>query len=867
MNHFPMTDKASALLLVCLAYPLILQSPLAEASEAGGSASGAGAAISAGEPGHRSHVKPFFEAYCIKCHGPEKSKGKITLHTLDGDFAAGELDRWEKVLEVLKHGEMPPEDEKQPSDAARESVKAWIDRGMRDQLAKASDVKAAPLARRLTNFEYQNTMRDLLGIDLELIKDLPQDPEKPYHFNNSAGFMLLGPEQLDRYLKSARRALASAIVDPDKPKVHRQTWTFEPKGPAFASMQPDEIGVYTGGAAGQVSVNSWPETGDYRIRIKAAAILPPGYKEVPLRLVMGSALKSDSGTGDYHPVGTVHLTNNVENLQEFEFRGRIENHPIQVGQVTKNGQEPPTRHIYPQNLFDNGQLNDTYVSHFRTDGQLSVPRVVVRSMEFESPVTDVWPPEHHTRILPASSLRSGDPDEYIRGVLGLFMNRAYRRPASKEERERFFKIYKMLEPEFDSLEATMRETLSMVLVSPQFLYHTVAADGLTSPCYELASRLSYFLWGSAPDQEILSLAAKNKLDDPAVIDAQVRRLLADERAGNFVENFTKQWLSIEKTKAININRNLFPRFLYLVPNGERKGQEQLFRPTIRDYMIDETVGFIGELIRRNAPVLNIVDSDFAWLNEPLAAHYGVDGVKGLKFRAVPITPEAQIGGLPTQGSVLVGNGTGSAPHPIYRAVWLREAILGDEVAPPPAEVPALSDTAGEVVASATSIKDLLRIHRTVESCNDCHVRLDPWGIPFEEYNAVGQFQTHIPRNGATVRRFQKDVDGTIEGYRNYLKTVNTVKVDAVARVPNGPEVSGMRELKNYLLKDRKEEIAENVIRRLLTYGIGRALTYHDRYAVEALLKQSKQNDHRLQDIILNICRSELFRTPTTSKNP
>lgn len=821
------------------------------------------AEIPHGNKGFDDSVRPFFETYCIKCHGPDKSKGKITLHTLDGDLASGaggELERWETILEVLKHGEMPPEDEKQPSDAERDTMQQWIDRGMQDYVAKAKDVKAAPLARRLTNFEYENTMRDLLGIDLKFTEGLPQDPAKPYHFNNSAEFMLLGPEQLDRYLKTARRAMASVIVDPAMPKVHRQEWTFKHNASPFGNS-PDEVGVYS---FTNMPVNSWPETGEYRIRIKAAAILPPGVKEVPLRIVMGSMLRHDAGTGDYTPVGTVHLSNHVDSMQEFEFRGRIENHPIQIGQVTEKGQGASSMHIYPQNLFDNGQLNDHRGSAFDTSWQFSVPRAVVRSITFESPVIDVWPPAHHTRVLPESSLRSADPEAYIRGVLETFMTRAYRRPATQGELNRFFGLYQMIEPGFDSLEETMRETLSMVLISPQFLYHTVAADGATTPGYELASRLSYFLWGAPPDDELLALTAGKKLEDPVVIEAQVRRLLADDRARHFVRNFTVQWLSIEKTMAINVNRKLFPRFLYTVHGGERAGQEVLFRPTIREYMIDETVGFIGELIRRNASVLNIVDSDFAWLNEPLAAHYGVDGVQGLQFRAVPIAPEAKLGGLPTQGSVLVGNGTGSAPHPIYRAVWLREAILGDEVKPPPAEVPALSDTAGEEVENATTIKDLLRIHRTVESCNDCHVRLDPWGIPFEEYNAVGQFQPHIPKNGATIRGFQDAIDGTLNGYSEYLKTVNTVPIDAAARVPNGPEVQGMRELKDYLLKDQKEEVAENVIRRLLTYGIGRSLTYHDRYAVEKLLKQTKETDHRFQDMIVTVCLSDLFRKPTTT---
>lgn len=825
------------------------------------------AEIPHGSNGYNDSVKPFFEQYCIKCHGPEKSKGKITLHTLDGDLASGaggELERWETILDVLKHGDMPPEEEKQPSTAERDALQKWIDKGMQDYVAKASRVASTPLARRLTNFEYQNTMDDLLGIDLDYTHDLPQDPEKPYHFNNSAEFMLLGPEQLDHYLKTARRAMASAIVDPAKPEIYRQEWAFESNATPFTTTPADEVGVFRDKG---VQLTSWPKTGEYRIRIKAAAILPPGYQEVPLRIIMGSMLRHDAGTGDLAPVGMVKLSNNADSLEEFEFRGRIENHPIQIGQVTQKGQAPNTMHIYAQNLFDNGQLNDHRTSAFDDSWQFAVPRVVLRSITFESPVIDVWPPKHHTRILPESPLRSTDPDAYVKSVLKDFITRAYRRPASQEELERFFEIYQLLKPEFDTFEAGIRETLSMVLISPQFLYHTVAADKVTTPNDELGSRLSYFLWGSPPDDELLALAAEKKLNNPDVIEAQVRRMLADDRAKHFIENFTLQWLSIKKTMAVNINRKLFPRFLYTVHNGERLGQEMLFRPTIREYMLEETVGFIGELVRRNASVLNIVDSDFAWLNEPLAAHYGVDGVKGINFRAVPIAPDAALGGLPTQASVLVGNGTGSAPHPIYRAVWLREAILGDEVKPPPAEVPALSDTAGEEVANATTIKDLLRIHRTVESCNDCHVRLDPWGIPFEEYNAIGQFQPKIPKNGATIRGFNDTTDRTLAGYSEYLKTVNTVPVDAAASVPNGPKVAGMKELKDYLLKDQKEEIAENVIRRLLTYGMGRSLTYHDRYAVEDLLKQSKETDHRLQDMIVDICRSEIFRTPIKTPKP
>lgn len=827
------------------------------------------AGVVQGDERYESEIKPFFETYCLKCHGPDKSKGKITLHTLDGDLAAGhELERWEDILDVLDWAEMPPEEEKQPDAAERQAVVDWIDAGLRDFVEKASDQNPETTARRLTNFEYQNTMRDLLGFELDLTKSLPEDPQKPYHFNNTASFMLLGPEQVDRYLENARRAMASAIVDPGKPEVVRKSWDFTPRSPAFAAAQPDEIGIH-GGRRGSVSrgvsFSEWPETGEYRIRVKAAAILPEGYDEVPLRLVMGTNLRSDAGTGTYTPVGTVHLRNSVDDLQTFEFRGRIENHPIHIGKVTKNGQEPNLRYIYPQNLFDDGRLMDYYGS---SEGkqQYDLPRAVVREIEFEAPVIEVWPPEHHTRILFESPLRENDPDAYVRAVLEKFMTRAFRRPATPDEIDRFVRLYKLLAPEFGTLEATIRETLSMVLISPQFLYHTRTADGVVPPQYELASRLSYFLWGSMPDEELLGLAAQNRLDDPAVLTAQAERLLSDERARDFVENFSRQWLSLEKMKAININLQLFPRFLYTVVRGERTGQEVLFRPTKRDYLHRETVGFIAELIRRNAPARHLVDSDFAWLNEPLATHYGIGGVKGLTFRPVALKPDDPIGGLPTQGAILVGNGTGSAPHPIYRAVWLREAILGNEVKPPPAEVPALSESAGESADNAVTIKNLLAQHRNRESCNDCHVRLDPWGIPFEEYNAIGQFQPKVPKEGTRVARFNPDTHRDLAGYREYLKSINTVPVEASARVPHGPEVRGMDELKAYLLAEREEDIAANLIRRLLSYALGRELTYRDRFEVESLLAGTEASDYALRDLIISVCRSESFRRTEPPQN-
>ncbi len=798
----------------------------------------------------------FFKQYCTECHGSTKAENDLTLHDLKSFSSEDDLEKWESVLERVKDGEMPPEDQLQPTDKERAKFVKSIEAKLKLKIAKANPSDRPPLARRLTNIEYENTIADLIGFRLDLIDLLPKDPTKPYQFNNTAELMRMGPEQIQRYLECARKVMASAIVDLEMPKVHKTRREWKAHG-VDRGLGADEVGVWgnrRNTPATGMGLKSFPKIGEFKIRMKASAILPNGTTELPLRLVMGYSLGENSSTLRIAPVGTVRLSNNPDNPKIVEFRGRIENHPVRPPRGHRGRTLPPSMAITPQNLYDDGTLND--VGPMRN---ISMPRAVIEWMEFEAPLTEVWPPKNHSQILFESPLRESNPNAYVRQVLQRFMDRAYRRRASESEVDRFVNVYQLLSREFTTIESAMRETLAMVLVSPQFLYHTVANGNTTSQQDELASRLSYFLWGSMPDAELLQLAQSNKLNDPNVIEQQTRRLLRDPKSKNFVRNFTMQWLSLQKMKTVPINRELFPRFLYYVPRGERAGTEQPYRPTIRDYMIDETVGFIGELIQSNRSMLYVVESDFVFINQPLAAHYGIDGVEGNHFRAVSIKPNHHLGGLLTHGSVLVGNGTGTAPHPIYRAVWLREAILGDEVAPPPAEVPALSDSAGESAEKALSIKDLLEKHRQEKSCNSCHARLDPWGIPFERYNAIGKFQPMVPKEGTRVSGFNAKTHQNMSGYLAYLESINTVKVQANSRVPRGPEVNGMSELKAFLLKEHRDAIANNILRRLLAYSIGRKLDYRDRFVVESILEESKLNDFKFQDAIVMICQSETFR--------
>lgn len=826
-----------------------------------------GCAVRAARPALEDAVGPFFTEHCLRCHGPEKAKGKLTLHTLRADPATGaDLDRWERILEMVDRGEMPPDDEPQPAPAQREAVAQWIQEGLRAGLSGAA-AAPAPTARRLTNVEYENTMRDLLRFHLRLAERLPPDPVKPYTFNNTAELMSLGPEQIDLYLENARFALAAAIVDPGPPPpVTKARREWKSNG-TETSLGDDRVGIWgnrRNTAAHGLSLKNPPRAGEYRIRIQAAAVLSGDAREVPLRLLVGQSTEHNASTIQVVPTDTVALTTPPENPRVFEFRGRMENIPVDAGRSKTGEPLPESITIKPQNLYDDGTLNDN--NNFQKTRNPLMPQAAVSWIEFEAPVADPWPPEHHTRILFPSPDRERDPPAYLREVLRRFLGRAFRRPATEAELDHFARIHAVLAPEMPSFEAALRETLAQALISPQFLYHTVAADA-TGRQFETASRLSYFLGASLPDDDLLAAAGAGKLGTPEEVAAHAERLLLKPASADFARNFTMQWLSLAKMRTVPINRDLFPRFLYYVPLGERAGTEEPYRPTIRDHLLDETIGFFGELIRRNAPVWEIVDTDFSMLNQPLAAHYGVEGVHGHELRPVSLAAHPHLGGLLTHSAVLIGNGTGTAPHPIYRAVWLREAILGDEVAPPPADVPALVDSAGASAEKALSIRDLLAKHRQQESCHDCHARLDPWGIPFEHYNAIGRYQPRVPRMGVRVPPFSAKTHTNLVAYAAHVDTLNTEFVSAETRLPHGPEVNGLDDLKSYLLRERRDEIAENMLRRLLACALGRRLTTRDHATVEELMRESARHGHRLRDMIVLICQSDVFRGVTPAKEP
>jgi len=452
------------------------------------------------------------------------------------------------------------------------------------------------------------------------------------------------------------------------------------------------------------------------------------------------------------------------------------------------------------------------------------PTIVVESLEFVGPVYDAWPPASHRALLDSNASDASGERDQAEEALRRFISRAFRRPATDADLQLVMPFYDEIRPT-GSFEETMRECFAFVLVSPEFLYlfEPSTDDGPRSlNPHELASRLSYFLHATMPDAELTRLADQGKLGDATRLEGQVRRLLEHPRSREFVRHFTDQWLDLSGIDRVAVNPEYYPAF----------------KDALKPMMREEVRAFFGEVLDRNLSALAFLDADFAMLNRPLAAHYGIDAeLAGNAFERVALPAGHPRGGLLSSGGVLLLNSTGEDSHPIRRAVWVLDRLLGDPPADPPADVPDLESESPDF--AALPLKRQLELHREKEACNDCHRGIDPWGIPFEGFDAVGQVRSETLR---VVGR----------------KKVRS-PVEQAAELPGGHAVDGLDDLKAHLLQHERRRFARNLTEKLLAYGLGRSLDLADRDAVESLTDQFEASDYKLNKLIVAIVQSPTFR--------
>ena len=829
------------------------------------------------------HVKPLIDKYCVSCHGPETQKAKLRMDKLNPDLLNGnDNEMWQEVLDLINISEMPTKKAKaQPSGEERQIMVDWLTGELRKAMVASRSTGGKNIMRRMTAYEYNNTMKELLGLDLEFAEDLPPEASAKEGFKNNNSVLTTSALHLEYFENIARGGLEKIINIPAK-QPQQKSVSFQPenlslgnsasskkskkkkgkkaepakdplpsktlvagqqysgsvkgvqnKGLKSAKVQVksaevvqgkgiilagDVQGVDTGKSKKKkgkgssqpmmdITMTYAPTENPITIRIKAAAIQGKDGTFPRLSFALGSF--RGGGQIDSKEGANVEVRAPMNAPKVYEFRIRPENFPFIPNKDGKN------QHIYIKNNFSKG-TSDLSANE--------LPKLFIDSVEIVFNDFKMWPPKQHQAILFNSPNKSNEK-VYIREVLTKFMRRAYRRQVSKSEVEKYALLFEKIRPVESSFKSTVVSTLSAVLCSSNFLFHiepnsTDKKRKLND--YELANRLSYLLWSSMPDNTLFSLATKGQLSKPAVLQAQVKRMIRDPKSSQFVNHFTSQWLDLEGIRKIAVNPEYF--------NFDDKN---------KDLFEQETVEFVNYVFRNNLSITNFIDSEFAVLSPEMAKHYRIKGVAGGAFAPVKLPRSAHRGGVLTHASILLGNSAGGDTHPIKRGVWLLERILNDPPPPPPPDVPEIPEEEGN--AKPTSLKEKLIQHAQTESCNDCHAKIDPWGVAFENYNALGQWR-----------------EGSQDP--NAIGKHKNVHSDPTTQLKNGRKIQNLDDLKNYILTEKRDQFTKAVVNKTLAYALGRYIEFTDQETINKIVSKVKKDNLKFQTLVEQVVLSEPFLT-------
>jgi mono/diheme cytochrome c family protein len=862
----------------------------------------AASATSSGAAG--KGVAPFLQKHCVECHDADTKKGGLDLTSLKfqpGD--ARSFSEWVTIHDRVRDGEMPPKKKPQPAPA---DVEAFL-RSLADPLIAADKARETAEGRstwrRLNRFEYENTLRDLLHAPwLQVAQMLPEDGEA-LRFNKIGDALDISHVQMARYLAAADYAMRQVMATHgNRPatKITRyytrdeRSFTGKMKFSVF-NTAPERATFPVLGTEGQHDVRAdrapvtvgtndpvkrelegvgvvagsyepiqpefrtfrAPVAGHYKLRLNALTVwvgpgptnkwyipdldnISPGRRDEPV--TMYSAIPPDQ----------------LRWLGKFDVTPEAKVHELDVWLLAGESIRPDAGRLF-RSRPGSARWHNPLAEH---DGQ---PGVVFRWLEVEGPIYDDWPSAGHKLLFadlplaekkpaslpelpmtnavgrrfdrrfippPGVEIVSKQPMADARRLLSSFISRAYRRLAGEAEIKRFLPVVDGALKKGSSFTEAMIAGYSAVLCSPQFVCLEEKPGRLDD--FALAARLSYFLWNSAPDDDLRSLAARGQLRKSDVLDAQVDRLLKDSKSRRFVNAFLDYWLDLRRIVATAPDASLYPDY-YL-------------DDLLAESSVEETQLFFLELLRGDLPARNVVASDFGMLNERLAQHYGLPPVHGVALQRVPLPKESPRGGLMTQASVLKVTANGTTTSPVLRGAWIMERILGKPPPPPPATVSAVDpDTRG-----ATTIREQLDKHRTQESCNACHAKMDPAGFALESFDVFGGWRDKYRAlgDGPPPQGFGKNGQPFAFHYAQ--------PVDASGELPDGRKFGDVRELKRLLLGDERQ-IARNLTRQLLVYATGAPVHFGDRPEVEQILDRASASGYGTRSLVREIVQSGLFQ--------
>lgn len=734
----------------------------------------------------------FVRQFCLDCHRGADAESGLDLQQLSGDLDSAALIRsWAEIHDRVDRGEMPPVEAEQP--AAKD--KAAFLSALRSRLVQADEVQREVVHRRMNRDEYENAVHDLLKIDVRLKQLLPEDQIFD-GFSNNGATLAVSVEQLEAYLQTAELAIDAAIRWEDQPKTETVVVDAVSEVKPYFGQQyehvDDFIVVYLADRSNysKISTRSHKIThrGRYRVQFEAFVHNSDGPQ---------TFLADADGFSRYYEVNDKPQTFTFE--QTLSAGGVIQFHAVDLP----------------------GWINDPIAK--------KVPGVGFGPVTLTGPLYPTWPPQSHQQLFGEMDLEQAGIANAAT-ILAKFLPRAFRRPVTEQEHKRYVALVQERLDAGRTFDEAIRVGLAAALCSPNFLYLKEAARpvGESIDGFEIASRLSFFLWNSIPDERLTQLAGQGRLRDPQTLATEVDRMLDDPKASRFVTNFTDHWLHLRRIHETTPDGKLFPDF----------------DDHLKHSMVAESRAFFRHLLDSDSSIDLLLDSDFAMLNRRLARHYGVPDVAGATVHAVPLPKDSVRGGVMTQGAVLKVTANGTNTSPVVRGVWVLENIMGRKIPPPPSSVAAIEPD----IRGAQTIRQQLVKHRSDESCNACHRHIDPPGFALESFDPVGSHREKYIR-------FQVNPDFIEQGWG---QLVAGAEVDASGELPSGQPFKEIREFKQVLLEHR-HEFARCLTEKLFAYALGREMGFSDRSEIERIAVATSDESVGLKSLIRMIVQSSTFQ--------
>ena len=774
-----------------------------------------------------AQFQPLLARHCVGCHRGDKPKGNLRLDTLTPDFAdAATRAHWTAVVERLRAGEMPPKEQPRLPEKEVQALTDWLGPRVAAADAAARAAQGRVVLRRLNRIEYENTINDLLGINVSLKEQLPEDGSAN-GFDNAGAAHHTSSFLMEKYLEAADTALNMAIANRPKPPTRiDKRYSLKDGHPVrgttedvYRFLQDGEVVCFCSSEWHNVGISTFypPDAGNYRFRISASTIQGEG-KPVTFRVTAsGTRLTGKSGLVGYYDAPPDKPT-------VFEFVRYME--------------PRTTITMLPYGLAGANTVKQTGGDYW------TGPGLAVQYVEVEGPLNETWPPESHRRIFGNMAQKkfpnynfsdrvevvSDEPLVDAERILMTFTRRAFRRTVTADDVASFVAIVKSKMDGGYTFELAMRAALKGVLISPEFLFLRERPGKLDD--FALACRLSYFLVNTMPDEQLFKLAEQQTLSQPDVLRQQVDELLAHPRAANFTENFVGQWLGLREIDATEPSHLVYPEFDHL----------------LKVSMIRETELFFDEVLKHDQSLTNFVASDFTMLNGRLGKHYGIPGVVGWEFHKTPLPADSHRGGVLTMASVMKVTANGTTTSPVMRGAWVLDRILGTPPSPPPEGVAAIDPD----IRGATTIREQLAKHRTDPACASCHSKIDPPGFALESFDCIGGWREKYRISG-----WRRDAEEVIVDGRK-MHYYSGPRVDPSSVTEDGQPFQNIDEFRQLLLRD-KDQLARSMTTKLLTYATGGAPTKADRSEIEAIGARVRDKNYGFRSLLHEVVQSSLFQ--------